>query len=794
MNRLIETLRLGLLEPRLRLAGTRVRDLAPAILAYGAAVFVAIFATFQFWFRDREPQLDDLGLFNAIYTYMKTGSMGYPVYGMPDEMVVHPPTQYFIVAQLMRLTNLPVEAAVIVLLLTGLCVALLAIAIVPWTLTTRISFIFGLSAGVLYWADPVLMRPDLTHVVLWIAALIFLEAGRLRDWDTAMLVVGSALLALASTLHYPFSAGVAGLLVYAVWVVRDNGLRRSAAALTGMATGAGLVLLPYVVLFVVPDADAISRFTHQVNSGGHVILTPLQQHIDFYDQFRQLVTGGDVLAALASPFTRTGIPVAIPAMVVLILRRETRGLGLASAPHLLFLLLYVQTKNIYYFTAEFTLYFSALSIVVLTTIEFLAVRLRVSKTATVAAVAFAGMTVFYVVESPRIAQYAPFTWHPLHNDMDVARAAGEAILGPGALVGTNDVGLWYITGAQRLQPRLADVTLMKDFSQVNLRRYLSSFSAIAEENQDTWQMENSQRQSIPEWYERGLLRVRGFYFGDRRKSSRPLVRYLLLSAKQQALRGYAFSGKRVFSFRPSTHGDWLFMVASCRVAANLSTRFPARWYTVLDLPGAVYPPIASTRQIYAAVMPMRQYESVKSDVASSCELNESVRLSASHRSVNTFLTHWKSRPQHADVDVVQAVPAASNALFTPPAHTSVVRNALVFDKLQINADAVGRRLNMGLVIRTPAARWSFAVKLPLAKPSRPAWVRVDGQVTRGSVGICILTPDDGCTVRRTLPTDARGGFYLPIPMDAHEPELYLDNQNASASEMRIDHVRVYTRR
>ncbi len=47
--------------------------------------------------------IDDIGLFNPVYMYVHYGKFTYPTYGAFQEMVVHPPTHYLVLAWLTKL-------------------------------------------------------------------------------------------------------------------------------------------------------------------------------------------------------------------------------------------------------------------------------------------------------------------------------------------------------------------------------------------------------------------------------------------------------------------------------------------------------------------------------------------------------------------------------------------------------------------------------------------------------------------------------------------------------------------
>src|SRR5262249_50556921 len=71
-------------------------------LLFTLSATILFAACCQTLFLDREPAFDEVGLFNAVYTSLTTGHMTSPAHGDFSAMVVHPPTYYWLVAQVMK--------------------------------------------------------------------------------------------------------------------------------------------------------------------------------------------------------------------------------------------------------------------------------------------------------------------------------------------------------------------------------------------------------------------------------------------------------------------------------------------------------------------------------------------------------------------------------------------------------------------------------------------------------------------------------------------------------------------
>ena len=561
--------------------------------AIAAAVVVVIASVVGLWFVEQEPSTDDAGLFNPVHTYLETGEMSYPIYDMYDATIVHPPTHYLILAWLMRLTGRSVEAVAVLPLIGFLALAGFLIVHSRFSVAAKFALLFAGFAGIVVWAPPSFVRPDLHQAVVWFTGLIALETGRLANWDWRRLGLGGVLIGLSSVLHYPAAASLAAVGVYGLWVLHSLGFRRARPALAALALGTGLVIVPYAALYLVPHWDEIMAFAKLVNErGGSNWLAGFEQAREQYRYLAESGEGGAVMTSLARPFLSLAVPVVCATTLLLGARRETRGLALASAPYLLFLLFYAQSKSVYYYTPEFLLYFACVAYAALLVLGAALSRFGISRHAALRAVAIVGALAVagaVLLEPSTLRAGGERSWRPLHQDMEVARAAGAEMLPPNALVGTNDLGLWYSTGAARTHYFRFDLDPVRDISKVNLRAFLSGFDAIAEASYDNWATFNRQRQAIPAWYERGLLRVRGFYFGDRRGRPANQMGYLLLSTRELPIEGYAFRDDRIYRFRPSGRGTQVFSVAVCPINAGPVTDYTLPWQLRTPLPGTTYP-------------------------------------------------------------------------------------------------------------------------------------------------------------------------------------------------------------
>src|SRR5271157_2433148 len=76
----------------------------PSYLVYTfASVAIAVGGLWSFFIERWIGGIDQLGLFNPIYMVWKYGIISYPSYGYFQTMIVHPPTNYILMGELMRI-------------------------------------------------------------------------------------------------------------------------------------------------------------------------------------------------------------------------------------------------------------------------------------------------------------------------------------------------------------------------------------------------------------------------------------------------------------------------------------------------------------------------------------------------------------------------------------------------------------------------------------------------------------------------------------------------------------------
>src|SRR5205085_1904904 len=153
----------------------------------------------------RNGGVDEIGLFNPSYMALHFSKMTYPVHGYFNEMVVHPPVHYEVIALAMRAGfNSYYAEATPTLFMLLLGVALIAFG--PFPGPVKIGLLYGLWVSMAFLGptgqEIFGMRPEGDVEASWMAGLIALESGRLRKWNVPMLFLGALLLTYAGSLHY----------------------------------------------------------------------------------------------------------------------------------------------------------------------------------------------------------------------------------------------------------------------------------------------------------------------------------------------------------------------------------------------------------------------------------------------------------------------------------------------------------------------------------------------------------------------------------------------------------------
>lgn len=809
-------------------AEEHVGGVAWTALGFAVAIAVGAYAVIQLWFINVQPGFDDQGLFNPIYLFSHAGNVTYPIYPFPgstEAYFVHPPGDAVVVGAFQWLTGWPGMASGIGSLLAFVFIALGLTAWSRFSFPAKVGFCVGIAAGVVAWGGVWFLRPDDRLAISFIAGLLALETGRLAGWSLWRLFLGAGLVCISATLHYPGSANVFAVAIYAVWVVYERrSLRLAARQLAALGLGSALVLIPYGALFVIPFWSDIQTFANAANQalapGYDGVLGAFRLHRDVYHYIYETQIGGPFLNGLASPFTRLGIPLVFVTTPILYWRRETRGIALGSLPGLLFLLFFTHTKidrNSDYYTAEFTLYFACLAYLSLLAIswatrELLAVnwathRVRLAgllRIGVAGAAAAAVLAIVFLKADPVSLTGSGRDWHPDHADMEIARAATAATLPSNSvLIIDPAVNAWYTGGGWTDYAGWREVGSATDLSQLNLRGYFDSVTGVAApaETWEGWTAYNVQRQTVGNWYSDGLLKPFRFYFGrTQAPESPPDMRYLLLSPRPQPVVGNVLQGSTVTRYVQAPGGSHVLVETLCDVSAPAVKTLPIADQVQIFLPGRTnVDPYVDEQQGHRRYA-MQTFLDTRTDYLNNrrpelrhegCQIKGVVPLQVAwKRPASKILDDYDKVDQRKVIQFPDYI-SAINALYSPNVAVQRVPRG-VASNLALSQGASERFSASGQVVRTPRQLYSEAGVFPLRlEPGRRNWVLVDGKVTQGQIQLCIYS-NGSCAATRTIPAGQRGPFYIPVPTPLPpNPQLFIGNQApGSASEIDITDVGV----
>jgi hypothetical protein len=540
------------------------------------------------FFSPRHPFMEEVGVYNAIYAFVQDGKISFPIYGREyfQSFGIHPHTHYAVLGTLMR-WGLSLYSAQALVNSTMALLAIFLIVQAKFPSTVKLGFLFGLYCTVVFAATHLSdhgfsVRPELHVTITWFAGLIALESGRLDQWNTAKLSLGTFLVTYASAMQNYAVLGFSGVLVYVVWLCYSLPWREALRKLALMLGAGCLVGIPFLVLYVVPNWSMIK---FNINFGtttsaplpmkvaryfsvyvGYIVV--LQQNLH-----ATLFTVGPLLAGL---WLR--VPLFITATAVLAIHRSTRGFGLASLP--VPLLIFWTLPKAQYFISEYVIYYSAFWITVLWLCGTIA-RWKVPQrhglyiTAAFATVLGAGA----LLGSPPLLEIKSLERMPLH-EMEVARAAARQIVGPGALVASRHL-CWYMSGGEKWYRIENDITEPAKIEDLDLKLYCSQFDAVADYALFSAQTNSGVTPSS--MYADGTLRLRGFYVGQRLRH----MSFLLFQAgRSSPVLGYYLKNDRLYKFSEQANGD-LVLVTVIGALARPPSAANAEWVSanILELPG-----------------------------------------------------------------------------------------------------------------------------------------------------------------------------------------------------------------
>jgi hypothetical protein len=403
--------------------------------------------------------------------------------------------------------------------------------------------------------DP--MRPEMELTVAWLGGLVTLECGRRAGWHRGVVCCGAFLLSYAAGLHYFALPALVGLCVFAVAALIELERRESLLAIAAMVGGSLLFVGPYLALFVLPEfrgimdvVNGLDAYTRSLTPSASW-LQPLWVHRLVYADMYRSAVGGSIYTAPVTLAVRLGVPAVILSTPILIYFRETRTIALAALPFQLALVLAFKHTLPGYVRGELTMLYVATLLLLIAGIDGGFARLGKPAWRRWVCPTAAALLLLLAINATK--PWRLWTGPRFVDEIAVARAAGQSILGSEAVVAGRSICLWFTSGARYYRNVTNELLYPPDVSSVNPAVFFSPFDAVAEEGSASWVTYNRQHVSLPSWYISGALQLRGFYASRDPSSSGPGY-YLSSATRPSTLVAYYWEHGSLKRFRERSGG------------------------------------------------------------------------------------------------------------------------------------------------------------------------------------------------------------------------------------------------
>jgi hypothetical protein len=512
--------------------------------------------------------IDDLGLYNPIHMLLTTGQLTYPIHHQPEGMTVHPPIRYFEIALLMKMGFGQYARHVVPALLSTLATVLLIF--LRWPALVKYAACFAaISTFSLVFSAGMTLRPDPDLVIAWIAGLLLLELGRQNSFNRWGIFFGSALITYAAALHYPATLAVLAIGVYVLSAWYEFGFKKAFRAFMLGSLGAGIVLIPYLGVYVPMNwksydiVFAISNETFGKFDG-------VVKQFPLYDELTRWssLVGLGIPAAILSALRTIPAPLFIIPIVGFLAWRRMWVVAFAALPLLLFVLVQSRKWNTYLFPEYFFIMFGSALLVLAVVHKLLAILPRafgsfsanLINVAIAAFILYLGYTYGGQFITPRSAAMEMKWVDGFGLESDLARATSKTIVGDNATIGGR-LGLWYVSGAYRWYD-ISDV-MWYDNTRLDLQKYFSNFDYIVEHDYDADFVTNTPRENVAIWYLKGVLQLKGFYLGPNSTPTYLVNHFRFSTDPGKAFAGFVHRDRTLLRFDRQQDGPAGAVTAVC---------------------------------------------------------------------------------------------------------------------------------------------------------------------------------------------------------------------------------------
>jgi hypothetical protein len=713
------------------------------------ACFVALLVVLLAFFTNRNGDVDELAMYNPAYMLAHYGKLTFPSYPhqsvFNDPVIVHPPVHLGLIGLLCRLgfTWYYAEAVPTAALFLA-CIVVIVRGLFP--VPVKLGLLFSIGFTMLIGETGGLTfgtRPEGALQAAWFLGLLLLESGRLDDWDRGKLFAGAFALTWASTMHYYAAVAFTGVAVYWVWAVRTLGWKAAKPRLVALCAGGCLFGIPYVAFYLIPYFKQISTTIQTVQGTGGVLVS-LRTHFQLY---RYLCDLGELPVVLRKS-VGLQIPLVIFSTAVLSCIRSTRGIALAALPLQLFVLIFASHKWNSYLLHEIALFMAAMAVGGLMLCDYLLGRLHVQHLQRVLAPAASlALCVYLVTNNPNLSA-AIVSTEPHVHEADLARAASRIILGPHATV-VGRFGAWYSGGAAYWWDLESDMFGRRPYPPA---KYFSNFDAVVDYPHLN---EIPLHDTVGSWYAKGLLKLRGFYFGETNEE----LQFVLLSARPVSqVVGYASRNGQVYRFEERPIGDYQVISAVCPHSPQLEysnwiNRWPGTFSSLMQLPK----PTADA-DVVVNVLTAQSPEPA-GWIGRSCKeitkLNGALLLVDRRDLVDSLRRQDKPIQFPRSLGQIPGfIGVGLPDVMTPPQDSVRLNDVLSLADLRPTSDRIKLERNPAIRLTTPLSGGAFAASIQLRHRElivTRCWVMLRLKVTAGEIGFGAFNNRSGDLTRTPFP-------------------------------------------
>ncbi|NQU60334.1 MAG: hypothetical protein HQ512_04325 [Rhodospirillales bacterium] len=299
--------------------------------------------------------------------------------------------------------------------------------------------------------------------LFWFTGLFAMEKSRLDGWSWPSMFLGSLLIVLAASFHYIGLFFMASVPVYCFLAYRELGWWRAKKVIGAAAAGGCLIGIPYLALFIIPNFEQIVDWLTKAENSNEHGSNPLR--IFWFKVSSNAVrdlswSPVEFFRVFPGLLMRWYVPLGLFAAAGFLMIRQTRALAWAILPHMIFIYFIADKNQSTYIIPEYFFIFLLVFTASLLGIQRLLRRVRLSNWERPIMFGLCAALVGHLTATAPPFKYAlkQIGNYQVHW-MDVARAAGQRIVGTDAVIGEYSAAFymsgaryWYPEGSMFLKP------------------------------------------------------------------------------------------------------------------------------------------------------------------------------------------------------------------------------------------------------------------------------------------------------------------------------------------------------